>query len=208
MKRLLLVLCVLSIAISCSGKDETESGDPTAAAADPRERYKVESTTIVVDDQPVEIAVEKIDPEDFPFFMYVPSGTDADTACTDSHCELALRLPEAAAGGPGVSLHFFALQDLVSSEEDEPAVTGAGGLFEKRGWRATREITEGADLVSPTVRKRIDFESVDGSAGGFVLFADVDSRVVRIVAIAPAGNPRLQGLAGIPATTLVRSNAI
>ena len=114
---------------------------------------------IMVGDQPIDVAVEKIEPEDFPFLMFVPSGTESEAACTDSHCELTLRLPSEAAGTPGASLHLFSLSELHSSEEDESAVTGAGGLFEKRGWKVSGEVTEGPDLIAATVRKRIDFES-------------------------------------------------
>ena len=210
MKRLLIAVAVLLVSLSCSGGDadsaDTSSSTPPSADT-PRGPATVDSTTIVVDDQPIEIAVERIEPEDFPFQMYVATGTQTEVSCTDSECELLLRLPAEAAATDGALVHLFALTGLASSEEDEKAVTGAGGLFESRGWSATAEWTEGMELLAVTVRKRLDFESADGTTAGFVLFADVESRVVRIVATAPRGNERLPALTAISATTLVRSGA-
>jgi hypothetical protein len=101
------------------------------------------------------------------FFTFKPQGTHLDEA----------------------EVHVFLPAGATTAAEQEPFVTGPGGLAESNGWMIDSVNAEGApDFSYPWVEMVIHF-STDYEESGYILLGQVDGQAVQVTLFYPAEMP-------------------
>jgi len=98
------------------------------------------------------------------FFTFKPQGTHLDEA----------------------EVHIFLPAGATTAAEQEPFITGSGGLMESNGWIVDSIQTDGsADFPYPWVEDVINF-STDREESGHILLGQVDGQAVQVTLFYPA----------------------